>query len=200
MPFYITTTFLNFFANPSATSIPANMPPKPFKPPRPNTTTKKTPKPKSTTARKPSTTSKPRPSGSTSFSRPSLPDSVRSSHSDSEADPFASTAEDEAYGSAEDEDNEIQDVEMEVEDEKRETIPQELLTRLLHEFFKEEGTRISKDANTAVGRYMETFVREALARAAFMRAEMDGGDGFLEVSCCYNKWRRENWRRLIHVV
>lgn len=63
------------------------------------------------------------------------------------------------------------------------------MTRLLHENFKEEGTRLSKDASAAVGRYMETFVREALARAAFARIEVDersgrgagAGDGFLEV-------------------
>jgi len=73
------------------------------------------------------------------------------------------------------------------EDERKEGIPQDLLTRILHECFKEEGTRVSKDANAAIGRYMETFVREALARAAFMRAEIvsegggSRGEGFLEV-------------------
>lgn len=72
-------------------------------------------------------------------------------------------------------------MEVEPEEERTEHIPADLLTRLLHDSFKEEGTRISKDANRAVGRYMETFVREALARAAFMRAEAGEG-GFLEVS------------------
>lgn len=69
-----------------------------------------------------------------------------------------------------------------------EGIPPDLLTRLLHENFKEGGTRLSKDASAAVGRYMETFVREALARAAFARVEIEqerggrgAGDGFLEV-------------------
>lgn len=47
--------------------------------------------------------------------------------------------------------------------------------------------RIGKEANAAVGKYFETFVREAIARAAFERAETVGsaggrGDGFLEVS------------------
>lgn len=47
--------------------------------------------------------------------------------------------------------------------------------------------RIGKDANAAVGKYFETFVREAIARAAFERAGAVGiaggrGDGFLEVS------------------
>jgi centromere protein X len=149
------------------------MPPKPFKPPRPSTTTKKTPKPKPTTARKstdsitkPRSKSQARASGSTSFSRPL----AISSPAASDSDPFDSSP---------------QDADVEPEEEGRtEHIPADLLTRLLHECFKEEGTRISKDANKAVERYMETFVREALARAAFMRAE--GGErGFLEVSAFY---------------
>jgi centromere protein X len=67
-----------------------------------------------------------------------------------------------------------------VEDERKEHIPEDLLNILIHQFFKQEGTRMSKDANTAVGRYMETFVREALARAAWAREE-GGGGGDLEV-------------------
>jgi hypothetical protein len=43
--------------------------------------------------------------------------------------------------------------------------------------------RISKGADRAVGKYMETFVREAVARAAFERAgEKELGGGFMEVS------------------
>ena len=43
--------------------------------------------------------------------------------------------------------------------------------------------RISKGADKAVGKYMETFVREAVARAAFERAgEKELGGGFMEVS------------------
>ena len=44
---------------------------------------------------------------------------------------------------------------------------------------------MSKDANVLVGKYMETFVREAIARATFERSEVDGGGlggEFLEVS------------------
>jgi hypothetical protein len=150
------------------------MPPKPFKPPRPsNVAPKKSTKPR---ARKSTSTStpiaKPRASGSNSLSRPSLP---QATNSDSESDPFATL-----HSDIEIDVDEI--VEQEEEEERREKIPPELLTRLLHEFFKEDGTRISQDANVAVGRYMETFVREALARAAHMRAGMaEGGDGFLEV-------------------
>ena len=69
------------------------------------------------------------------------------------------------------------------------TIPPALLTKLLHHHFKGEKTRIGKEADGVVGKYMETFVREAIARAAFERAESEkvgaGGGwsgGFLEVS------------------
>jgi centromere protein X len=152
------------------------MPPKPFKPPQPSTKkpTTKTKAP-STSARKSSSSiskpaAKPRPRGSSrasSFARPALP----SRGSDSEPDPFAA--------------DEAAETTLPVEDERRESIPPELLTRLLHECFAHEGTRLSREANAAVGKYVETFVREAMARAAFMRAEADagggGGDGFLEV-------------------
>lgn len=71
-------------------------------------------------------------------------------------------------------DEELEDDEDDEEPEK--TIPPELLTRILHEFFEKEGTRITKDANNAVAKYMDIFVKEAIARAA---AEREGG--FLEV-------------------
>ena len=66
------------------------------------------------------------------------------------------------------------------------TIPPQLLTKLLHHHFSDAQTRVGKDANAVVGKYMETFVREALARAAFERSEADGtrgrGGDFLEAS------------------
>ncbi|ROV97431.1 hypothetical protein VMCG_06920 [Cytospora schulzeri] len=62
------------------------------------------------------------------------------------------------------------------DEEPEKTIPPELLTRVLHEFFENDGTRITKDANSSVAKYMDIFVKEAIARAA---AERDGG--FLEV-------------------
>ncbi|KAI9158571.1 Centromere protein X [Paramyrothecium foliicola] len=61
-------------------------------------------------------------------------------------------------------------------DEAEKTIPRDLLTRVLHEFFAKDGTRISRDGNAAVGKYVDVFVREAIARAA---VEKKGG--FLEV-------------------
>lgn len=71
---------------------------------------------------------------------------------------------------------EAADEDDEDDDEPQQTIPPELLTRLLHTFFEKDGTRISKDANEAVAKYMDVFVREAIARAA---VEKNGG--FLEV-------------------
>lgn len=94
------------------------------------------------------------------------------------------------------------------------TIPPALLTKLLHHHFKDDIMRIGKEANGVVGKYMETFVREAIARAAFERsgAQAEGGGGiggdFLEASqhtgkrrlrvlmCKYGRSRTwKNWRR-----
>ena len=71
-------------------------------------------------------------------------------------------------------------------------IPPKLLTRLLYEGFEDkEGLKIGREAMALVGKYVETFVREALARAALVRGGEDGqdrgrgmgsvGDGFLQV-------------------
>lgn len=63
------------------------------------------------------------------------------------------------------------------DEDRQKSIPPALLTRLLHEFFEKEGTRITKDANEAVAKYMDVFVREAIARSVAERES-----GFLEVS------------------
>jgi centromere protein X len=57
---------------------------------------------------------------------------------------------------------------------------------LLHELFTDDGTRISKGVDRVVGKFMETFVREAIARAAFERQgeNVRVGGGFMEV--CVN--------------
>ncbi|KAI9755483.1 MAG: hypothetical protein M4579_004274 [Chaenotheca gracillima] len=71
---------------------------------------------------------------------------------------------------------------------ERPSIPPQLLTRLLHDFFEDDSgqatgkgkMKVSREANALVGKYMETFVREALARAAFEREKEDeeaGGGG-----------------------
>lgn len=64
--------------------------------------------------------------------------------------------------------------------EAEKAVPRELLTRILHEFFAKDATRMSRDANAAVGKYVDVFVREAIARTA---VEKKGG--FLEVSCLF---------------
>ena len=60
--------------------------------------------------------------------------------------------------------------------EQRATIPPQLLTRILHGFFERDSTRLTKAANDAVARYIDVFVREAVARAAVGKTA-----GFLEV-------------------
>jgi hypothetical protein len=58
---------------------------------------------------------------------------------------------------------------------EKEKIPGDLLSVLLHEFFT-DGTRMTKGANKAVGKYLDVFVREGVARCVF-RAGGDGVDG-----------------------
>ena len=66
------------------------------------------------------------------------------------------------------------------------TIPSELLITLLHQSFEDDRTRMSTDAAALVGKYMELFVKEALARATLERAESSGSrDKFLEVRLAY---------------
>ena len=67
-------------------------------------------------------------------------------------------------------------------DERKEHIPDDLLAVVLSRFFRERGgggTRMSRDAVRAVGRYMDTFVREGVARGAWAGEER--GNGVLEV-------------------
>lgn len=87
-----------------------------------------------------------------------------------------------------DSDAEEQQDEDEAEDSEeveRPTVPSELLTRLLYEFFESDKTKITKDANEAVARYVDIFVREAIARSVMEReggnGTTTGGGGFLEV-------------------
>ncbi|KAK1593668.1 uncharacterized protein LY79DRAFT_551619, partial [Colletotrichum navitas] len=89
--------------------------------------------------------------------------------------PFELSDSDAASRAVEDEEEaEEQDEDV---DSPENTIPPELLTRLLHEFFEKDDTRLSKDANAAAGKYMDVFVREAIARCIHERP-----GGFLEVS------------------
>ncbi|TVY25741.1 Centromere protein X [Lachnellula hyalina] len=74
-----------------------------------------------------------------------------------------------------------EDADGEEGDERREGIPPDLLSVLLHQMFRKEGTRMSKGANAAVGKYMETFVREGVARCVWAGAERRGEGGVVEV-------------------
>lgn len=69
-------------------------------------------------------------------------------------------------------------------------IPQKLLVRLLHDGFEDPNTKIGKEAMAVVTKYIETFVRESIARAVLERQEAgdqsqsrSGGlaSGFLQV-------------------
>ncbi|KAF6831352.1 Centromere protein X [Colletotrichum plurivorum] len=72
-------------------------------------------------------------------------------------------------------DREVEEVEEEEEGPEN-TIPPELLLRMLHEFFEKDDTRLTSDANAAAGKYVDVFVREAIARCVHER-----NGGFLEV-------------------
>ncbi|KAJ6111200.1 hypothetical protein N7486_003435 [Penicillium sp. IBT 16267x] len=63
-----------------------------------------------------------------------------------------------------------------------------LLTALFHHFFKNDKTRISKDADALMAKYMDLFVREAIARGKLERdlvneskGRTDPADNFIEV-------------------
>ncbi|KAK3109924.1 hypothetical protein LTR53_016319, partial [Teratosphaeriaceae sp. CCFEE 6253] len=51
------------------------------------------------------------------------------------------------------------------------SIPQPLLIRLLHEHFSESETKIDKHAVRVLQKYLEVFVREAIARTAMQKRE-----------------------------
>lgn len=50
-------------------------------------------------------------------------------------------------------------------------LPSALLTRLLHESFDDKSTKVGKDANALTARYLDLFVREAVARATEVAKE-----------------------------
>ncbi|KUJ21603.1 uncharacterized protein LY89DRAFT_714694 [Mollisia scopiformis] len=176
------------------------MPPKPFNPPRPRQSTSTTTsaskprgRPKGTTttttsAQKSASKAKKDPKRTSTSARfsalPSLSPETRrelegtqddeemilsSSEPEPEDDPFALPAEDEE-----------EEEEEEEEEDRKQHIPEDLLNVILHQFFKEEGTRLHKDASVAVGRYMEVFVREGIARACWA-GNKGGNGGGLEV-------------------
>ena len=60
-------------------------------------------------------------------------------------------------------------------------MPEKLLTALLYSHFQQPETKIGREARGLVGKYVETFVREAVARAIVERKGAAGGGDFLEV-------------------
>lgn len=120
--------------------------------------------------------SKPKVSSATGPSRrksaPARPVSVSSDGSSSELDQRNTLSEENSLDS-DDKDDTIPPSPSQPADPAP-SIPPKLLTKLLHHHFENGQTRIGKDANKLVGKYMETFIREALARAAYERAKAGG--------------------------
>ncbi|KAK8157716.1 CENP-S associating centromere protein X-domain-containing protein [Phyllosticta citrichinensis] len=68
----------------------------------------------------------------------------------------------------------------------KDPIPAKLLNALLHEGLEDKEVRIGREAMAVTQKYVETFVREALARAMIGRQTEEeslggAGDGFLQV-------------------
>lgn len=157
---------------------------KPFKPPHPSAVHKSTAS--ASSSRRVSakaTTSKAKGKGQEKEAEQQSSENVI----DDDDDPFASSG---PEVEAEPDVEPAPEPEIEKPDVPEISIQPELLTKILHEFFTADGgMRISKDASKAVGKYMHTFVQEALHRAvaenrkeAAMNGRSAGNDTFLEVS------------------
>lgn len=57
-------------------------------------------------------------------------------------------------------------------------LPAPLLTRLLHESFDDKSTNVTRQANSLVARYLDIFVREAVARATEAKKGHQARDEF----------------------
>ncbi|RAH60259.1 hypothetical protein BO85DRAFT_446804 [Aspergillus piperis CBS 112811] len=175
-------------ASSSSTAAAATSKPKAKATTKSTTTTKRGPKPKEAPAKASSSKSaRPRPSS------PSPADSQEDSDNDNDNASSSSPAHSDASSPEPEPEPDYILAEIVHKDQPSDdvltndpVIPPKLLTRLLHHHFQNEKTKIAKDANTVVAKYVDVFVREALARAAFERTEAVGkgasiGDGFLEV-------------------
>lgn len=89
-------------------------------------------------------------------------------------DPFASQSQTQSQSRKRREAEEIHALEL---DERKEKIPDDLLAVILSRMWKQEGTRMSRDAVRAVGKYVDTFLREGVARAAWAGEEGGGRGG-----------------------
>ncbi|PBP18148.1 hypothetical protein BUE80_DR011155 [Diplocarpon rosae] len=198
------------------------MPPKPFRPPRPQTSN---PKPrgrphgttsKPSTSKRTSTTPRAPKSQAARESQASRASKPRVSNTSTALSIGSSDAEEDGDGDGDGDEDEDEDIDLDMDTEMAAgeaqgtddgsdpfssqtargshsvsvarrsddgpSIPPDLINVLLHTFFKQEGTRLHRDANVAVGRYIETFVREGVARADWARVhgwegELGGGGG-----------------------
>jgi hypothetical protein len=150
-----------------------------FKPPRPAANPAATTKRAGATASRPTgVTKKPAPSRPV-FEPPAL---ISSSEGEDEEDAFAESDFDELM-------NEASEVEPQaaIEQPQLTPIPPPLLARLLQEGFEDDKTRIQRGAMELTSKYLEIFVREAIARAQHERRDANKGggggisDGFLQV-------------------
>lgn len=55
-------------------------------------------------------------------------------------------------------------------------VPSKLVTALLHHHFQDDKTRVTKDAMRVYAKYLEIFVREAVARAVYEKQEVLDAD------------------------
>ena len=171
-------------SNPVRRKGPAFKPPRPVKPPVQSTAT-------SNPARHVSNNAAPRTSGvskNVTSSRPSFHSAATVISSSEQEDEDDIEAEDEEISRPRPGPSNTTAVESTASQGlTRPAIPPALLARLLHEGFEDKEMKIQKEAMSVVGKYMETFVREAVARAAFEREDADRGggisDGFLQVGC-----------------
>ena len=116
----------------------------------------------------------PRPAAASSSRRPSAPSrpsDLAAPSSDDGTLPRASTSRVSAAA------------ELEPDEPPPATVPPELLTRLVHHHLRDGGVTIDTRARALAAKYVETFVREALARARYEKDHAaDGGARvFLEV-------------------
>ena len=120
----------------------------------------------------------PRPTASTTSRRPSAPtrqSDLPASSSDEGTPQRASTSRVSAAGT--------DAADLDADAAPPPTVPPELLTRLIHHHLNDGGMKMDNKARALAAKYVETFVREALARAKYEKDHADGGAGrvFLEV-------------------
>lgn len=95
-------------------------------------------------------------------------------------DQFREEADEDASGAVTDAATDNNDNDDDAASRRSKSLPPALLARLLHHFFQNPGgtaTRLTQDADASVNKYMEIFIREAVARSVAER----GNGAFLDV-------------------